>query len=78
LPLLVAEYRPPGGALSKSKPHAAEHYEMTRHGMSIAWAREFGREDSTSLLQQDLKEEEASGKKLAASAEHATRILRFF
>jgi ferritin-like metal-binding protein YciE len=39
---------PPSSAFSKSKPHAAEHYEMTRHEAFIAWAMELGREDSTS------------------------------
>lgn len=48
---------------------AVEHYEITRYGTLIAWARQLGRQDCASVLQQSLKEEEATDKKLTAIAE---------
>src|ERR1700741_1152540 len=36
---------------------AVEHYEMTRYGTLVAWAKQLGRENSASLLQQTLDEE---------------------
>ena len=48
---------------------AVEHYEMTRYGTLVAWAKQLGREDCAKLLQQNLNEEEATDKKLTAMAE---------
>ena len=48
---------------------AVEHYEMTRYGTLISWAKELGRTDCVSLLQQTLDEEKATDKKLTAMAE---------
>ena len=48
---------------------AVEHYEMTRYGSLIAWARELGRDDYVSLLKQNLDEEKAADKKLTDLAE---------
>jgi ferritin-like metal-binding protein YciE len=48
---------------------AVEHYEMTRYGTLIAWAKQLGHQDVTSLLQQNLSEEQATDKKLTAMAE---------
>jgi ferritin-like metal-binding protein YciE len=48
---------------------AVEHYEITRYGSLIAWAKELGRNDSAALLQQNLDEEKATDKKLSAIAE---------
>lgn len=48
---------------------AVEHYEMTRYGTLIAWARQLGRSDCASLLQQNLDEEKAADKKLTQMAE---------
>jgi ferritin-like metal-binding protein YciE len=48
---------------------AVEHYEITRYGTLIAWAKELGREDCASVLAQNLKEEEATDKKLSGLAE---------
>jgi ferritin-like metal-binding protein YciE len=48
---------------------AVEHYEITRYGTLIAWARQLGRQDCASVLQESLKEEEATDKKLTAIAE---------
>jgi ferritin-like metal-binding protein YciE len=48
---------------------AVEHYEMARYGTLIAWARQLGRQDCASLLEQNLKEEKAADAKLTALAE---------
>jgi len=48
---------------------AVEHYEITRYGTLIAWARQLGRNDVVALLQQNLDEEKATDKKLTAMAE---------
>jgi ferritin-like metal-binding protein YciE len=48
---------------------AVEHYEMTRYGSLIAWAKELGHTDCVSLLQQNLDEEKATDKKLTQMAE---------
>ena len=52
-----------------SAAQAIEHYEMTRYGTLIAWARELGRQDCASVLQQTLDEEKAADKKLSLIAE---------
>ena len=48
---------------------AVEHYEMTRYGTLVAWAKLLGRPDCASLLQQNLDEERATDKKLTTLAE---------
>lgn len=48
---------------------AVEHYEMTRYGTLIAWAKELGRSDCASVLQKNLDEEKATDKKLTEMAE---------
>jgi ferritin-like metal-binding protein YciE len=48
---------------------AVEHYEISRYGTLIAWARELGREDCASVLKQNLTEETAADKKLTDIAE---------
>jgi ferritin-like metal-binding protein YciE len=48
---------------------AVEHYEMTRYGSLIAWAKQLGRQDCASVLQQTLEEEKATDKKLTSIAE---------
>jgi ferritin-like metal-binding protein YciE len=50
---------------------AVEHYEMTRYGTLVAWAKQLGRADCASLLQQNLEEEKAADTKLNALAESA-------
>jgi ferritin-like metal-binding protein YciE len=53
---------------------AVEHYEMTRYGTLIAWAKQLGRNDVVSLLQQTLDEEKATDQKLTSMAEaHVNR-----
>jgi len=39
---------------------AVEHYEITRYGTLIAWAKMLGRDDCASVLQQNLDEEMAA------------------
>ncbi|MEN3386101.1 MAG: hypothetical protein V7608_6145 [Hyphomicrobiales bacterium] len=48
---------------------AVEHYEMTRYGTLVAWAKQLGRNDCASVLQQNLDEEKAADKKLSTLAE---------
>ncbi len=48
---------------------AVEHYEITRYGTLIAWAKQLGRNDCASVLQQNLEEEKATDAKLTAMAE---------
>jgi len=48
---------------------AVEHYEITRYGSLIAWAKQLGRPDCASVLQQNLDEEKATDRKLTAIAE---------
>ena len=47
---------------------AVEHYEMTRYGTLVAWAKQLGRNDCASVLQQNLDEEKAADAKLTAIA----------
>lgn len=48
---------------------AVEHYEMTRYGALIAWARELGRNDFADILEANLEEEQAADAKLTTLAE---------
>ena len=48
---------------------AAEHYEIARYGTLVAWARQLGRSDCASVLEQNLAEEKAADKKLTSLAE---------
>jgi ferritin-like metal-binding protein YciE len=48
---------------------AVEHYEITRYGSLIAWAKQLGHADCASVLEQTLAEEKAADKKLTALAE---------
>ncbi len=43
---------------------AVEHYEITRYGTLVAWAKALGRSDIARLLNANLKEEKATDKKL--------------
>ncbi len=53
---------------------AVEHYEITRYGTLIAWAKQLGRPDCASVLQQNLDEEYATDKKLTAMAEAKVNV----
>jgi ferritin-like metal-binding protein YciE len=48
---------------------AVEHYEITRYGSLVAWARQMGRDDITGLLQKTLEEEKATDSRLTQMAE---------
>ena len=48
---------------------AVEHYEISRYGTLIAWARELGRPDCASVLEETLAEEKATDAKLTQLAE---------
>jgi ferritin-like metal-binding protein YciE len=56
-------------AAALASAQAVEHYEITRYGTLIAWARELGRNDCASVLQQNLDEEKATDLKLTQLAE---------
>src|SRR4030088_3718619 len=43
---------------------ASEHYEITRYGSLIAWAKQLGRNDCASVLRKTLDEERATDKKV--------------
>jgi ferritin-like metal-binding protein YciE len=47
---------------------AVEHYEMTRYGTLVAWAKELGRSDCAIVLEQTLNEEKATDDKLTQLA----------
>ena len=48
---------------------AVEHYEISRYGTLIAWARELGRDDCAGVLEETLAEEKATDEKLTKLAE---------
>ncbi|NNC01014.1 ferritin-like domain-containing protein, partial [Corallococcus exiguus] len=43
---------------------AVEHYEITRYGTLVAWAKQLGREDCATILHQILDQEKATDEKL--------------
>jgi ferritin-like metal-binding protein YciE len=48
---------------------AVEHYEITRYGTMITWARQLGMKDAIRLLEQNLKQERTADEKLTKLAE---------
>jgi ferritin-like metal-binding protein YciE len=48
---------------------AVEHYEITRYGTLIAWAKQLGREDAIPLLEANLEEEKHADALLSEIAE---------
>lgn len=48
---------------------AVEHYEITRYGTLIEWAKQLGRDDCAAVLKKNLDEEKATDKKLTTLAE---------
>ena len=48
---------------------ALEHYEITRYGSLIAWAKRLDRDDCAAILEQNLKEEQDADQRLAELAE---------
>jgi ferritin-like metal-binding protein YciE len=53
---------------------AVEHYEITRYGSLIAWAKRLGRADAARILEQTLIEEKAADKKLTGIAESKVNL----
>jgi ferritin-like metal-binding protein YciE len=53
---------------------AVEHYEISRYGTLRAWAEELGLDDAANLLDETLKEEEATDKALTELAEAAVNV----
>ena len=52
-----------------SAAQAVEHYEITRYGTLVTWARRLGHEEAANLLAETLKEEKATDEKLTRVAE---------
>ncbi len=48
---------------------AVEHYEITRYGTMVAWARRLGMSEAADLLQANLDQEYAADRKLSKLAE---------
>jgi len=48
---------------------AAEHYEITRYGTLVSWAKQLGRNDCAGVLQKTLDEEKATDEKLTKLAD---------
>jgi ferritin-like metal-binding protein YciE len=48
---------------------AVEHYEISRYGTLVAWARALGKEECAELLHETLEEEKATDMKLTRLAE---------
>jgi ferritin-like metal-binding protein YciE len=48
---------------------AVEHYEITRYGTLIAWAKQLGRDDAIKLLEANLEEEKNADQLLSKIAE---------
>ena len=56
-------------AAALAAAQAVEHYEITRYGTLAAWARQLGRNDCASVLEENLQEEKAADLRLTAIAE---------
>lgn len=52
-----------------SAAQAVEHYEITRYGSLIGYAKQLGRTDCASVLNETLEEEKAADRKLTQIAE---------
>jgi len=53
---------------------AVEHYEITRYGTLVAWAKQLGRDDCASVLHQILEQEKATDQKLNRIAESKINV----
>jgi ferritin-like metal-binding protein YciE len=53
---------------------AVEHYEISRYGTMVAWAKALGNREAANLLYATLKEEEATDKSLTNLAESAVNV----
>ena len=52
-----------------SSAQAVEHYEITRYGTLVTWAKRLGHNDAAQLLEETLREEKATDEKLTKVAE---------
>jgi len=70
---IIKEYKgsPALDAGMLAAAQAVEHYEISRYGTLRAWAEELGLEDAAKLLEETLKEEEATDEALTELAETA-------
>ncbi|MBI5264630.1 MAG: ferritin-like domain-containing protein [Bradyrhizobium sp.] len=57
-----------------SAAQAAEHYEISRYGTLVAWAKQLGRNDCANLLAKTLEEEKATDQKLTSMAESKVNL----
>jgi ferritin-like metal-binding protein YciE len=55
-------------------PQATEHYEITRYGSLVAWAKQLGRNDSAGIPQKTLDEEKATDRELTTLAESKVNL----
>jgi len=53
---------------------AVEHYEITRYGTLVAWAKQLGRQDCASVLHQILEQEKATDEKLNRIAQSKVNV----
>ena len=58
-------------AIIVANSQAIEHYEITRYGTLIAWAKELGYADAERVLEEILHQEKAADQKLTMIAETA-------
>ncbi|MPZ40214.1 MAG: DUF892 family protein [Rhizobiales bacterium] len=63
------EDKPVLNAALAAAAQAAEHYEISRYGTLVAWAKQLGRNDCARVLEQTLEEEKAADRKLTEIAE---------
>ncbi len=69
---IMSEFQ--GGALDAgliAAAQAVEHYEITRYGTLIAWAKQLGHTEAQGLLEETLAEEESTDEALSELAEDA-------
>ena len=52
-----------------SAAQAVEHYEITRYGTLISWARVLGRDDCAKIFEETIEEEKAADETLTELAE---------
>ena len=56
-------------AAALASAQAVEHYEITRYGTLIAWAKQLGRNDCANVLHKNLEEEKVTDDKLSKLAQ---------
>lgn len=57
-----------------SAAQAVEHYEITRYGTLIAFAKRLGRDDCASVLEKTLQEEKSADQRLTSISETLNRV----